>query len=407
MKRRLFIVAIAMLWAGQSGAQWIQSSLGDAQYGYNIFSDSVGVWSATLNGVYHTTDTGNPWFSRGLTSRLVFDVITSGPYILAATEGTGPGVYRSSDNGANWVAAAGMTNQSVRAFTKNSSWVFACTWGGGVFRSSDNGATWQSTGLTNHGFRSMFAVGERVFAGGDNIFFSTDNGSSWTGRTLPFPAGDTWCFAYLNGKLYAGDMGLYQSEDLGLTWKLVYGVTFDGTGTPKDIIMFQDLATYGQTLIAALSPGAIALSRDYGSTWDAWNEGLISDWTLAGLAVRPPYIWALTKGFGNAYLRPLSQVTTAAVESPDEAPAGFRLIGCFPNPFNPATVVRYQLPAVSEVKLGIFDLLGREVAMLVDARVEAGMHEATFDAAGLPTGVYLCRFRAGGFSAVEKLVLAK
>ena len=205
MKRIVIFALVGVLSTIQLKAQWVQSSLGDAQYGYNLFSDDSGVWAATLNGVYHTTDNGNPWFSWGLTNRLVFDVIKSGGYLLAATEGTGPGVFRTSDNGANWLPASGMTDQSVRAFTRNSSFVFACTWGGGIFRSSDNGATWVSLGLTNHGFRSMFTVGERVFAGGDSIFFSADNGTTWTGRRLPYPAGDTWCFAHHNGRLYAGD----------------------------------------------------------------------------------------------------------------------------------------------------------------------------------------------------------
>jgi hypothetical protein len=58
--------------------------MGDAQIEYNFYSSSVEVFAATLNRVYPTTDLENPWFNIGLQGRLVFDVITSGQYILAA-----------------------------------------------------------------------------------------------------------------------------------------------------------------------------------------------------------------------------------------------------------------------------------------------------------------------------------
>ena len=90
MKRLALLALMTVLGSGQMNAQWVQTSLGDAQYGYNLFSDNSGVWAATLNGVYYTADTGAPWFSWGLTNRLVFDVIKSGLYVLAATEGSGP-----------------------------------------------------------------------------------------------------------------------------------------------------------------------------------------------------------------------------------------------------------------------------------------------------------------------------
>jgi plastocyanin len=75
-------------------------------------------------------------------------------------------------------------------------------------------------------------------------------------------------------------------------------------------------------------------------------------------------------------------------------PAMFRLGQNFPNPFNPATVIGYQLPARSAVKLSVYSLLGSEVAVLVNGVEGAGSHEVRFDAAGLPSGVYLYRLAA-------------
>jgi hypothetical protein len=77
----------------------------------------------------------------------------------------------------------------------------------------------------------------------------------------------------------------------------------------------------------------------------------------------------------------------------------------YPNPFNPTTIIGYQLPGVSDVKLAVFDLLGREVAVLVNERKNAGGYEVKFDATGLSTGVYFYRLTAGDFVQIRKLLL--
>lgn len=78
-------------------------------------------------------------------------------------------------------------------------------------------------------------------------------------------------------------------------------------------------------------------------------------------------------------------------------PASAGLSQNYSNPFNPATVVRYQFPSACEVRLTVYDLLGREVTTLVDGMQAAGIHTVTFNAAGLSSGTYLYRLNAGGF----------
>ena len=395
-----FIFAVSL------NAQWVQSALGNAQYGYNLYSSDTEVFAATLNGVYSTTDTGNPWFSIGLPSRLVFDVITSGQYILAATENTGPGVYRSSDHGANWIETTGMADKSVRAFAKNSSYVFACTWGGGVFRSGDDGGTWQSVGLTNVGFRSIYVVGEKIFVGADKIYFSTNNGDDWESRQLPYPAGDTWCFYYDNGILYAGDMGLYSSSDLGDTWQLKYGVTFDTYGNAIDSKIFKDILSYQNSLVASVAFNSILISYDGGNSWDSFSDGLITDWTFSALAIKDQYIWALRDFMGNAYLRPLSEVTSVENENLT-SPASYTLYQNYPNPFNPSTVISYQLLVNGYVSLKVYDVLGKEVATLVNEEKTAGSYEVNFNSKELSSGIYFYTINAGSFVQTKKMILLK
>lgn len=85
----------------------------------------------------------------------------------------------------------------------------------------------------------------------------------------------------------------------------------------------------------------------------------------------------------------------------------FNLSPARPDPFNPTTTIAYALPSAQEVRLTVFDLMGRQVAVLVDGWREAGSHEVTFDGSHLASGVYIYRLRAGEFEATGKMVLMK
>jgi endonuclease I len=92
--------------------------------------------------------------------------------------------------------------------------------------------------------------------------------------------------------------------------------------------------------------------------------------------------------------------------------AAFRLAGNAPNPFNPRTTIRFELPSRTDVTLSVYDVSGRLVAVLVEGRLGPGAHEAVWtgrDACGAPvaSGVYFCRMDAGGFTGTTKMVLLK
>ncbi len=85
----------------------------------------------------------------------------------------------------------------------------------------------------------------------------------------------------------------------------------------------------------------------------------------------------------------------------------FRLEQNYPNPFNPSTKIEFAIPATSRVELKVFNILGQEVASLVNETLNAGNHAVTFDASRLATGVYLYRITAGSFVSTKKMVLLK
>ena len=79
----------------------------------------------------------------------------------------------------------------------------------------------------------------------------------------------------------------------------------------------------------------------------------------------------------------------------------------YPNPFNPSTEIRFTMPEAADVRLTVYDALGREVARLANGPMGPGYQHVRFDASGLPSGVYLYRLEAGGFTQTNRMVLLK
>ena len=99
--------------------------------------------------------------------------------------------------------------------------------------------------------------------------------------------------------------------------------------------------------------------------------------------------------------------TFTAMEDPldDGLPATYQLFQNYPNPFNPTTTLSYTIPEPQHVSLVIYDELGRQVAVLVEAQMNAGNHRVVFDARGLSNGLYHYELRAGSFRERKSMVL--
>jgi hypothetical protein len=122
--------------------------------------------------------------------------------------------------------------------------------------------------------------------------------------------------------------------------------------------------------ITAIEPG-----------WDWW-------WVVDNLCIR-----------GN--------IVNGLIENKNNIPSKYALSQNYPNPFNPSTVISYQLPKSGNVKLTVFDVLGREVKTLVNEYKSAGTYEVTFDGSALSSGLYLYRITSGDFSDTKKMMLVK
>ena len=89
-------------------------------------------------------------------------------------------------------------------------------------------------------------------------------------------------------------------------------------------------------------------------------------------------------------------------------PADFQLFPNYPDPFYPETTIRFGLPRESLVRLEVFHIFGKRIALLVSERLEPGYHDIRWNTKGDPSGIFYCRFQTGdGFADMQKLLLLK
>ncbi len=375
------------------------------------------LFAGTLyDGVFRTTDWGDTWTAAntGLMNLNVNCLSVDSNGCLYA--GTYAGLFSSTDAGAHWLEVSlGAPGRYVSSIAFGSSNImYLAVWDaaeGGVYRSTDHGGSWTgiNNGLTTTGVQSLATDSEgRLFAGTDiGVFRSVDAGESWswvsdvyysTVMTKSFavsPAG--YVFA-------ATHRGIFRSTEAGTSWVCVALTDLICRAVAVNSLGHVFASSCTGHMVGYSRENGVTLSTDNGVTWNEANGGLL-DSAVTCLAVDSfGYLYAGTETMGVFR----SVLPTTGVRGDDlELPAGFSLSQNYPNPFNPSTTMRYAVPARSALELTVFNALGQHVRALVRGEAEAGYNEVTFDAAGLPSGVYFCRLKAGTTILTRKMLLVR
>jgi hypothetical protein len=231
-----------------------------------------------------------------------------------------------------------------------------------IIKTTDSGANWiEQTASTTNYLRAVFFISETTgWVGGNNgtIFKTTDGGTSRDQQTIN-------------------------------SIENIYSIKFLDTNT--------GWLSGGSALILHTTDG--------GSNWIVQNSGATYHLNSISI-VNANYGWAVG-GAGNILHTSNGGVTFIEGDETGKILAEFKVLQNFPNPFNPSTKISYSIPELSFVALKVYNVLGDEIATLVNEEKPAGNYEINFSAEGLTSGIYFYKLQVGNLTETKKMILLR
>ncbi|HEY5124144.1 MAG TPA: CotH kinase family protein [Ignavibacteria bacterium] len=360
-----------------AGLNWVSSTIGNNFYLYKLAITGSTLFAAGDAGiVFKSANLGTNWtmLQTGVSRKL------NSIYFINANEGWAVGekgcVVRTTNGGTSWTYSeidTAVTLNALEVF--GTSELVTAGSSGKVYRSINSGANWTlvNSGTVNNIFGlKKSGTSFLVLAGDQNlVMYSNDKGQTWNNISVPNPAVLNFKDAAIidSNRIYVcGNLGrIFYTPNKGVNWFGQY------TAVSNDLN-----ALYFIDSTKGLSSG---------------NEACVLRTNFPG-----------TVGVGN---------------NTNIIPEKFALYQNYPNPFNPVTKIRFDIANSTFnkggfVTLKIYDILGKEIATLVNEKLQPGIYEEIFNGSNLPSGVYFYRLevkdpsgRIGDFIAVKKLVMIK
>jgi photosystem II stability/assembly factor-like uncharacterized protein len=335
-------------------------------WGISFYNSSTG-WGCGFTGkIFKTTNGGGEWSTVTAGTESFRDIlfVNSSTGLVCGDIGR---LYKTTNAGANWTAKNPGTTLMLRSITNYNSGMF---WMGGgygsegvIVKSTNGGDSWETMQTFDRPIeRIQFIDASTGFASSDSrVYKSTNGGANWVDINLP-TSGYFLTFHMANANIgYASNWdNTYKTLDGGATW-YEQNTVLPSTSM-KDI---------------EFAPGSTSIG------WMCGTDGAIINTT--------------NSGGGFIGIEPVSGIV----------PEKYSLSQNYPNPFNPTTNIRLQIPKEGFVKLKVFDMTGKEIAVLVNEDLNAGEYNVNFNASNLTSGAYFYRLETSDFTDVKKMILVK
>ena len=266
------------------------------------------------------------------------------------------------------------------------------------------------------GDRDVYAV--RIRSNGDTAWTRTYGGPTWDEAWSIIPLSDG---SYLIGGYTIASPGgenvllIKISGDGSVQWTSAIGGAENERAYDVRETSDHGIVIGGRTVIAGKSHQMLLMRANASGAflWSTHCGGAGFEYAsfvhqnLDGTFILGGRTNSGTGGYYKYYLAKYAATATGVDANASQLPEHLFLHQNYPNPFNPTTVVEFDLPTTSPVSVTVYSLLGQEVAVLVSSTLSAGHHRVEWNAAGFPSGVYICRLDAASQSATRKFVLLR
>lgn len=403
------------------GGSWtIQSSGmgGDIYYSIKFLNVNTGICVGYSGIILRTTNSGINWYNVSYTS---YSTLTSVFFIDNQTgwvSGDYGTIYKSTNGGLNWFSLqSGVTNNLGKLYfvDQNTGWVSGTS--GLILKTTNGGVNWiaQQSNLNSWLISPTFVSANTGWISGDNgvIIKTTNGGLNWfqqisgTAQNLRgnyFINSNTGFIVGFNGTILKTTTG----GDAGLTAPiLIYppnnmvGVNYTPTMTWTPV----STATYYKVQISTINNFVILTDSTTTSTpYYTIPFGKLQNYIT--------YYWRVKAGnsTNSSDWSSVFQFTVwydGITQNGTSVPTSFNLYQNHPNPFNPSTKIKFDVPQASNVKVSVFDITGKEIQQILNGKINAGSFEYTWDAGKFNSGIYFVRMQSDNFTSTIKMSLIK
>jgi photosystem II stability/assembly factor-like uncharacterized protein len=432
-KKIVLVILLLVVYQNISLAQGTWERLNSPTENYLssvYFVDSLYGWAAGFSGtIIHTSNGGNEWIIQdSKTENNILDIFFLDRNLGWAVSWEvynypfGTYILKTTDGGLNWNSSASpvesIFSQCILFLDSLNGWM-----GGKPYplvRTTDGGLSWTEAVIDSSFFSGLpvydiqFYDSSFGYASGGVIdccgiiWRTTNGGDYWYVIDTPYVAPEPIYQLHIKDSLnvlgVGGDfedlgygVGTIRTSDGGMTWEFEY---IGLTGVAWDI----DFRTESEAWSPLGGQQKFIYSLDAGMTWTSVTT---PDSAIIFKMVFPDSLHGFGVGMDGAIIKYKPDSTTTVFVSENLIPERFVLLQNYPNPFNPKTSIRFQIADRGFVNLKIFDILGSEVATLVDEELAAGSYEINFNAGGFPSGFYFYTLSADDFTSSKKMILLR
>ena len=410
MKKLLFLLLLFILLSSTSYSQfWVQTLNGTAMWSMykDIQNNIYAGTSGTIKAIYKTSNNGQNWveiLSNGVSNFLSISVDSTGNIYAANVSN---GMMKSTNGGGNWTNVPSSTfngkNVQTVACGKNGFVYVGCVTGG-VFKSTDYGATFPENDLSTASIVTLAVdkynpdiiyAGASSTTGVTGFFISTNSGTNFSG---PYNSYNCW------GVIQTSQQTLYMvTTSTGSPFSKSTNGGYNWTTISSQPGSMRGCTDFRTSYLAISGNGGVFISTNYGASFNATAMTYSANQIVTS-GNNKLFVAASGTTYAGVWIyTDLTKITPIG----NEVAVKYELEQNYPNPFNSSTVIKFSIPKDEFVELKVFDITGKEINTLINSDLKAGKYSFMFDAKNYTSGIYMYRLKTNNNMIIRKMILVK